>query len=328
METYQSLLSELLTAADIKSDRTGTGTRGYFASAQRFYISKTIPVVTTKKIHLKSVIHELLWFIKGSTNIKYLTDNGVTIWNEWADENGELGPVYGKQWRKWEDTRIIPTEEVFDYKEKGYRFVGAIGDTRNSVVTREIDQLANAIERLKTNPECRRIIVSAWNPGEIQDMKLPPCHMLFQFYAAPLSTLERVRLYTTEENKEELVNNLTEEMLDEANVPKYGLSLMWYQRSVDTFLGLPFNIASYAILTRMVAQVVNMAPKDLIYFGGDTHLYSNHEEQAKEQIQREPMKLPTLKLNPNIKNIDDFKFEDIVVENYQSHPPIKAPVSK
>ena len=246
-----------------KGDRTGTGTKSVFGYQMRFDLSDGFPMVTTKKLHLPSIVHELLWFIKGDTNVKYLQENGVRIWNEWADENGDLGPVYGKQWRKWEgkDGRVI-------------------------------DQLQQAIETIKSNPNSRRIIVSAWNVGELEDMALMPCHAFFQFH-----------------------------------VSEGRLNCQLYQRSADVFLGVPFNIASYALLTHMMAQVCDLKPGAFVHTIGDAHLYNNHLEQARLQITREPMNLPSLKLNENITDIDDFTFDDIEVINYQHHPHISAPIS-
>jgi thymidylate synthase len=233
-----------------------------------------LPAVTTKKVHFKSIIHELIWFLAGDTNVKYLQENGVRIWNEWADENGDLGPIYGKQWRSW---------------------VSHDGT--------EVDQINRAIDQLKNNPQSRRIIVNAWNAGELDKMALTPCHCLFQFY--------------TRELPEEL----------QVDGRKYYLDCLLYQRSADAFLGVPFNISSYCILTAMIAQVCNMVPGEFIHTFGDLHLYNNHRDQANLQLSREPMELPSLWLNPEIKNIDDFKYEDIKILNYQSHPRIKAPIS-
>lgn len=263
MEQYLTLLEHVLKNGVRKEDRTGTGTLSVFGYQMRFNLSAGFPVVTTKKIHLKSVIHELLWFLKGDTNIKYLKDNGVTIWDEWADENGDLGPVYGAQWRSW---------KTHDNKS--------------------IDQISRAIELIKTKPYSRRIIVSAWNVGEIERMALPPCHILFQFY-----------------------------------VSDGKLSCQLYQRSADIFLGVPFNIASYALLTHMVAQVCGLQAGEFIHTLGDAHLYLNHLEQAKTQLGRRPYPLPELTLNPDIKDIFAFTYEDIQINNYKSHPPIKAPVA-
>lgn len=263
MQQYLKLLQYILDEGVNKSDRTGTGTRSCFGYQMRFDLHEGFPLVTTKKLHVKSIIHELLWFIKGETNIKYLTDNGVTIWNEWADENGDLGPVYGKQWRSWE---------------------GADGKT--------YDQLTDVIRQIKTNPDSRRMIISAWNVSDLPKMALMPCHTMFQFYVA--------------EGK---------------------LSCQLYQRSADVFLGVPFNIASYALFTMMIAQVCDLQPGEFIHTFGDVHLYNNHLEQAKLQLGRKPFSLPTMRINPEVKNIFDFKYEDFTLENYHFHPPIKAPVA-
>ena len=263
MQQYLTLLQHILDEGVNKSDRTGTGTRSCFGYQVRFDLQDGFPLVTTKKLHVKSIIYELLWFIKGETNIKYLTDHGVSIWNEWADENGELGPVYGKQWRSWE---------------------GANGET--------YDQLADVIRQIKTNPDSRRLIVSAWNVADLPNMALMPCHTMFQFYVA--------------EGK---------------------LSCQLYQRSADVFLGVPFNIASYALLTMMIAQVCGLQPGDFVHTFGDVHLYNNHLEQAQLQLSREPFPLPVMRINPAVKNIEDFRYEDFTLENYQHHPAIKAPVA-
>jgi thymidylate synthase len=256
---YLTLLRHILENGYDKSDRTGVGTRAVFGEMLRFDLRKGFPLLTTKKVYFKAVVHELLWFLRGEGNIKYLKDNGITIWDEWADENGDLGPVYGVQWRK----------------------------------NQNVDQIANVIRDIKTKPDSRRLIVSAWNPAEIELCKLPPCHYAFQF---------------------SVVN-------DE-------LSCMFQMRSVDTFLGLPFNIASYALLTHMIAQVCNLKVGDLIWSGGDVHIYRNHFEQVKEQLSRKPFdELPVLHLNPTIKDIDSFTFNDIEIKNYQSHPSIKADIA-
>ena len=263
MQQYLKLLQYILDEGVNKSDRTGTGTKSCFGYQMRFNLQEGFPLVTTKKLHVKSIIHELLWFIKGETNIKYLTDNGVSIWNEWADENGELGPVYGKQWRSWE---------------------GAEGKVH--------DQLSDVIRQIKTNPDSRRIIISAWNVADLPKMALMPCHTMFQFYVA--------------EGK---------------------LSCQLYQRSADVFLGVPFNIASYALFTMMIAQVCGLEPGDFVHTFGDVHLYNNHFEQAKLQLARKPFPLPTMRINPKVKSIFDFTYEDFTLENYHFHPPIKAPVA-
>ncbi|GAB3336073.1 thymidylate synthase [Larkinella ripae] len=263
MKQYHDLLRHILATGTPKTDRTGTGTLSVFGYQMRFDLQEGFPIVTTKKIHLKSVIHELLWFIKGDTNINYLSEHGVKIWDEWADENGELGPVYGKQWRSWEG----PNGQV-------------------------IDQLQDVLKQLKYRPDSRRIIVSAWNPADVPNMALPPCHALFQFYVA--------------ENR---------------------LSCQLYQRSADVFLGVPFNIASYALLTMMIAQECGYEPHEFIWTGGDTHLYLNHLDQVHLQLSREPRPLPTMKINPAVKSVFDFKYDDFKLENYDPFPAIKAPVA-
>ena len=256
-------MQDILDHGEYRPDRTGTGIYSVFGRQMRFNLQEGFPLITTKKVHLRSIIHELLWFLKGDTNIKYLKDHGVSIWNDWADEHGDLGPVYGKQWRRWE---------------------AADG--------RSIDQMSNVIQQIKTNPDSRRLIVMAWNPGEVDSMALPPCHAFFQFY---------------------VVNGK--------------LSCQLYQRSCDVFLGLPFNIASYALLTHMVAAQCNLIPHEFIWTGGDTHLYSNHLEQAKLQLSREPLSLPRLKFLRKPDSIFDYTFGDLVIEGYESHPGIKAPIA-
>lgn len=263
MQQYLNLLDRILTEGTKKSDRTGTGTISIFGNQMRFDMSKGFPLLTTKKLHLKSIIYELLWFLQGDTNVKYLQDHGVRIWNEWADENGELGPIYGHQWRSWPGHNGEP-----------------------------IDQIKKVVEQIKNTPDSRRMIVSAWNVADIDDMKLPPCHCFFQFYVA--------------DGK---------------------LSLQLYQRSADTFLGVPFNIASYALLLLMVAQVTGLKPGDFIHTTGDTHLYLNHIEQARLQLTRTPRPLPQMKLNPDVKDLFSFRFEDFQLEGYDPWPHIAAKVS-
>ncbi|MBQ2006818.1 MAG: thymidylate synthase [Bacteroidales bacterium] len=263
MKQYLDLLQRIMDTGVIKTDRTGTGTKSVFAHQMRFDLNEGFPLLTTKKVHLRSIIHELLWFIKGDTNIKYLQDNKVTIWDEWADANGDLGPVYGHQWRSW------PAPDG-----------------------RKIDQLKEVIEMIRNNPDSRRMLVCAWNPGEIDKMALPPCHCLFQFYVA--------------DGK---------------------LSCQLYQRSADTFLGVPFNIASYALLTMMIAQDCGLGLGEFIHTTGDTHIYLNHFEQVREQLSRTPRSLPKMKLNPEVKSVFDFKYEDFCLEEYDPWPAIKAPVS-
>ena len=263
MRQYLDLMRHVLDHGHHKSDRTGTGTVSVFGHQMRFDLGAGFPLVTTKKCHLKSILHELLWFLKGDTNIRYLKDNGVSIWDEWADENGELGPVYGYQWRSW------PTPDG-----------------------RHIDQISQVIDQIKRTPDSRRLIVSAWNVADVDKMKLPPCHAFFQFYVA--------------DGK---------------------LSCQLYQRSADIFLGVPFNIASYALLTLMVAQVCGLKPGDFVHTLGDAHLYLNHIEQTHLQLSREPRQLPLMRLNPAVMDIFSFKFEDFTLENYDPHPAIKAPVA-
>ena len=263
MKQYLDLLEHVLAHGVAKPDRTGTGTRAVFGYQMRFDLSETFPLLTTKKLHLKSIIHELLWFLKGDSNVRYLQENGVRIWNEWADENGDLGPVYGVQWRAWRgaDDKVA-------------------------------DQISDVIEHIKQKPYSRRHIVSAWNVTEIENMALPPCHLLFQFFVA--------------EGK---------------------LSCQLYQRSADIFLGVPFNIASYALLTMMIAQVTNLQPGEFVHTLGDAHLYNNHIEQARLQTSRETLPLPQMKINPDVKNIFDFRYEDFELLNYTAHPHIKAEIS-
>jgi len=263
MRQYLDLMKHVLEKGAKKEDRTGTGTLSVFGYQMRFDLADGFPLLTTKKLHLKSIIHELLWFLRGDTNIKYLRERGVNIWNEWADANGELGPVYGAQWRSWKTSD-----------------------------GRTIDQISQVIDQIKTNPDSRRLIVSAWNVGEIPKMALPPCHLLFQFYIAGGK-----------------------------------LSCQMYQRSADIFLGLPFNIASYALLTMMVAQVCDLEPGEFILTLGDAHLYSNHFEQARLQLEREPLTLPQMKINPLVRSIFEFDFADFELDGYEAHPHIKAEVA-
>lgn len=263
MQPYLSLLKRILTEGHQKGDRTGTGTLSVFGHQMRYDLQDGFPLLTTKKLHLKSIIYELLWFLRGDTNVRWLQDHGVRIWNEWADENGDLGPVYGHQWRSWPDYR---------------------GGT--------IDQIAQVEEMIKRNPNSRRMLVTAWNPAEVEDMALPPCHCLFQFYVADGR-----------------------------------LSLQLYQRSADTFLGVPFNIASYALLLQMMAQVTGLQPGEFVHTTGDTHLYLNHLEQARLQLSRTPRPLPTMRINPDVKSIFDFRYEDFELVNYDPWPHIAAEVS-
>ena len=269
MQQYLNLLQHILDNGTHKTDRTGTGTQSCFGYQMRFDLQKGFPLVTTKKVHLKSIIYELLWFLKGETNIAYLKEHGVKIWDQWADENGELGPVYGKQWRSWS--------------------AGSGGEGKDE---KTIDQVSDVIKQIKKNPDSRRLIVSAWNVAELPQMALMPCHNMFQFYVA--------------DGK---------------------LSCQLYQSSADVFLGVPFNIASYALLTMMIAQVCDLEPGEFVHTFGDVHIYSNHMEQVNLQLSRNPFPLPTMKLNPAVKDIFGFQFEDFTLENYECHPAIKAPVA-
>ena len=263
MRQYLNLLADVMKNGTDRADRTGTGTRSVFGRQLRFDLSRGFPLLTTRKLHLKSIVYELLWFLRGETNVRWLQEHGVKIWDEWADENGDLGPVYGSQWRNWPDGQ---------------------GGT--------IDQIANVVQSIKTNPDSRRHIVTAWNPAEVDDMALPPCHCLFQFFVADGR-----------------------------------LSCQLYQRSADMFLGVPFNIASYALLTQMMAQVIGLAPGEFVHTFGDAHLYLNHIDQAREQLSRAPFAAPTMALNPDVHDIFAFQYEDFTLSNYQAHPAIKAPIA-
>lgn len=344
MKQYLDLLSDIFENGHRKNDRTGTGTMSVFGRQMRFDLQKGFPLVTTKKCHLRSIIHELLWFIKGDTNTKYLTDNNVTIWNEWQDENGNLGPVYGKQWRKWPDVKIIRNDAALDQilafsmLEKDYRLVGLINDeSGNRVVAavyqKEHDQISSVMEQLRTNPDSRRIIVSAWNVGDLADMALEPCHSFFQFYSRELSWAERMDyINRNEELRQKWIlddkrPSEWEAWVAENNVPARLLSCQLTQRSADAFLGVPFNIASYALLVEMMAHQLNMMPGEFVWTGGDVHLYDNHQEQAELQLSREPLPLPRLKFNRKPESIFDYKFEDFEIVGYQSHEAIKAPVA-
>lgn len=349
MYQYLDLMEQVLRYGHDKKDRTGTGTRSLFAPQMRFDLSIGFPLVTTKKVHLRSIIHELLWFLNGDTNTKYLKDNGVSIWDEWADKNGDLGPVYGKQWREWMDYRVISennTEQAALLKKAGYKFFGsetgvALGEP--DIWVRKTDQISKVIDQLRNDPDNRRIIVSAWNVGELDQMALAPCHSFFQFYTRELSLSERVDYFHRTWDIRNgavpvilLIDDPTggymhEENiakgLDERDIPKRVLSCQLYQRSADMFLGVPFNIASYALLIHMIAQQVNMAVGEFVWTGGDTHLYSNHLDQARLQLTREPRVLPQLVIKRKPDSIFDYKFEDFELTGYDPHPAIKAPVA-
>lgn len=347
MEQYLNLMKEVLYKGHKKADRTGTGTLSIFGAQMRFDLQEGFPLVTTKRCHLRSIIHELLWFLNGDTNTQYLKDNGVTIWDEWADENGDLGPVYGKQWREWMDYRVIDEDDEVqeaELKKLGYEFFGREtgGTEEQTIWVRKTDQISKVIDQLRNDPDNRRIIVSAWNVGELDKMALAPCHSFFQFYSREMETHEREEhiplnkqdVYdrlTTELNRvpvdEETYHRVLNEKLDLFDIPRRVLSCQLYQRSCDTFLGLPFNIASYALLIHMVAQQVDMAVGDFVWTGGDVHLYNNHFEQAKLQLSRDPRPLPTLVIKRKPDSIFDYNFEDFEVEGYEPHDPIKAPVA-
>lgn len=318
-EEYHRLLRHILDTGVRKTDRTGTGTISVFGYQMRFDLSKGFPLLTTKKVHLRSIIIELLWFLRGDTNIKYLKENGVTIWDEWADANGELGPVYGAQWRRWPKLVYIPE------RTEG---TGIIPDFHK---IEYIDQILEVVRTIKTKPDDRRLIVSAWNVAEIPRMKLPPCHALFQFYTVPLSVEERVDWLNEYCEDGPLQIEGTDEAchawLTEQEIPEYRLSCQLYQRSSDTFLGVPFNIASYSLLTMMMAQTCNMVAGDFVWTSGDTHLYLNHLEQVDLQLSRESRKPPRMRINPHVNDIFAFTPEDFVLEGYDPHPPIKAPVA-
>lgn len=333
---YTDLLRDIQANGVVKKDRTGVGTISVFGRMLRFDLSEGFPLLTTKKIHTKSVIHELLWFLKGDTNIKYLNENGVTIWDEWAKEDGSLGPVYGKQWVDWGGHEVSVTvgERVY-----GGSFGGPTmheGGRLEKLYVQGINQIQMMVERLRTNPDCRRMIVNAWNVSDLQGMALTPCHYGFQLETHELATNERVMIHNEIISKKAGKQMFClydgpadglDSFLDNEGVPRRRLTLMWNQRSVDTFLGLPFNIASYAILLHMFAAQTNMAVGDLICALGDTHIYLNHFDQVEVQLSRKSRPLPTLWLNPEVKNIFDYKFEDIRIDGYDPHPVIKAPIA-
>lgn len=340
MKQYLDLLSDILENGHRKNDRTGTGTMSVFGRQMRFDLQEGFPLVTTKRCHMRSIIHELLWFLQGDTNTKYLEDNKVTIWREWADENGDLGPVYGKQWREWSDVKVAgawDTHTNDTLLKRGYRRVGAIAEDdpgmSKVVYQKEHDQISTVMGQLRTNPDSRRIIVSAWNVGDLADMALEPCHSFFQFYSRELSWAERMDyIKRNEELRRKWIlddkrPSEWEAWVAENNVPSRLLSCQLYMRSMDSFLGTPFNIASYALLVEMMAHQLNMMPGEFIITGGDVHLYDNHQEQAQLQLTREPLPLPRLKFKRKPDSIFDYKFEDIELIGYESHPAIKAEVA-
>ena len=338
MKQYLALMQDILDNGVVKKDRTGVGTLSVFGRQLRFDLKEGFPLVTTKKVHLKSIIHELLWFLNGDTNVKYLQENGVKIWNEWSDEEGNLGPVYGKQWREWRDCKVVECHDVGrtqQLMQRGYKYIGNMKEdgTTYLVYEKAHDQISKVIQQLREDPDSRRIIVSAWNVADLDDMALNPCHNYFQFYTTEMTVLERLNWF--EENEPEKFANASlnndekvlHETLDREGVPRRKLSCFYMMRSNDVALGKPFNIASYALLTHMVAQQVNMVPDELVYSGVDVHLYLNHLEQIKLQLTREPYPLPKLVIKRKPDSIFDYKYEDFEVVGYQSHPHIAMPVA-
>lgn len=344
MKQYLEMMQNILDEGHVKGDRTGTGTLSVFGRQMRFDLRKGFPLVTTKKLHLRSIIHELLWFLNGDTNTKYLEDNGVTIWREWQDENGDLGEIYGAQWRRWKDVKLVPKKNAAlleKLQDAGYADYGDADDGSQMfdarVLLKEHDQIQTVMGQLRNDPDSRRIIVSAWNVGELDQMALAPCHAFFQFYTRELSIDERLdwfeknlpdqfndSLFSNEAVADDAVFHVE---MDALEIPRRILSCQLYQRSADVFLGVPFNIASYALLIHMVAQQVNMVPGDFVWSGGDVHLYSNHLEQAKLQLTREPLPLAKLVIKRKPESIFDYKFDDFEIQDYVSHDPIKAPVA-
>lgn len=343
MKQYLALMQDILDNGVVKKDRTGVGTLSVFGRQLRFDLKEGFPLVTTKKVHLKSIIHELLWFLNGDTNVKYLQENGVKIWNEWSDEEGNLGPVYGKQWREWRDCKVVECHDVRrtqQLMQRGYKYIGNMkeDDTTYLVYEKPHDQISKVIQQLREDPDSRRIIVSAWNVGDLDDMALNPCHNYFQFYTTEMTLLERLDWYEANEPEKfanaPLINHediddeeRLHETLDREGIPRRKLSCFYMMRSNDVALGKPFNIASYALLTHIVAQQVNMVPDELVYSGVDVHLYLNHIDQIKLQLTREPYPLPKLVIKRKPESIFDYKYEDFEVVGYQSHPHIAMPVA-
>ncbi|HHJ0712852.1 TPA: thymidylate synthase [Escherichia coli] len=343
MKQYLALMQDILDNGVVKKDRTGVGTLSVFGRQLRFDLKEGFPLVTTKKVHLKSIIHELLWFLNGDTNVKYLQENGVRIWNEWANEEGNLGPVYGKQWREWRDCKVVECHDVGrtqQLMQRGYKYIGNIKEdgTTYLVYEKPHDQISKVIQQLREDPDSRRIIVSAWNVADLDDMALNPCHNYFQFYTTEMTLLERLDWYEVNEPEKfasaPLINHVDiddeerlHETLDREGIPRRKLSCFYMMRSNDYLLGAPFNVASYALLTHMIAQQLNMVPDELVYSGVDVHLYSNHLEQAKLQLTREPYPLPKLVIKRKPDSIFDYKYEDFELVGYQAHPHIAAPVA-
>lgn len=314
--TYESCLRTIFGRGIDKGDRTGTGTRSLFGQQMRFDLTQGFPLITTKKVFMKAIVHELIWFLKGATNIKYLVDNGVHIWDDWADEKGDLGPVYGAQWRSW--------PSFYEITSKWSNGFGYYNPTEG------IDQIANVVARIKAKPDDRRLIVSAWNPAEIDKMKLPPCHCLFQFYTRPMTVEQRYDEWVKSGSRTKIPGWQDKtgmvKFFDDEGIPSRYLDCQLYQRSADFFLGVPFNIASYALLTHMIAQQVNMVAGEFVWTGGDCHIYSNHFDQVALQLSRTGFPYPQLKLN-KAASIFDYKFEDIEIVGYESQPTIAAPIA-
>lgn len=343
MKQYLALMQDILDNGVVKKDRTGVGTLSVFGRQLRFDLKEGFPLVTTKKVHLKSIILELLWFLNGDTNVKYLQENGVKIWNAWSDEEGNLGPVYGKQWREWRDCKVVECHDVRrtqQLMQRGYKYIGNMKEdgTTYLVYEKAHDQISKVIQQLREDPDSRRIIVSAWNVADLDDMALNPCHNYFQFYTTEMTLLERLDWYEVNEPEKfanaPLINHediddeeRLHETLDREGIPRRKLSCFYMMRSNDVALGKPFNIASYALLTHMVAQQVNMVPDELVYSGVDVHLYLNHLDQIKLQLTREPYPLPKLVIKRKPESIFDYKYEDFEVVGYQSHPHIAMPVA-
>lgn len=343
MKQYLALMQDILDNGVVKKDRTGVGTLSVFGRQLRFDLKEGFPLVTTKKVHLKSIIHELLWFLNGDTNVKYLQENGVKIWDAWANEEGDLGPVYGHQWREWRDCKVVECHDVRrtqQLMQRGYKYIGNMKEdgTTYLVYEKAHDQISKVIQQLREDPDSRRIIVSAWNVPDLDDMALNPCHNYFQFYTTEMTLLERLDWYEVNEPEKfanaPLINHediddeeQLHETLDREGIPRRKLSCFYMMRSNDVALGKPFNIASYALLTHMVAQQVNMVPDELVYSGVDVHLYLNHIDQIKLQLTREPYPLPKLVIKRKPESIFDYKYEDFEVVGYQSHPHIAMPVA-
>lgn len=316
-QQYIELVKDVLERGVRKQNRTGIATYGVFGREMRFDLSDgSIPLLTTKKMHIRSIIHELLWYLKAGDNVKYLHDNNVTIWDEWADKDGSLGPVYGVQWRKWKKYLHVPGHAV------GYEWVP------DEYVEQEIDQLAGLIQKLKNNPDDRRLIVSAWNVADLDYMALPPCHYLFQCYTQPIRGGEIIWKLSELTGRTSFETAEIPELAKQHGIPYLQLSLKLNQRSCDVGLGVPFNIVQYSLLLRMLCEVTNMVPGEFIWSGGDVHIYENHVDQLEEQVKRIPLDSPTFKFARKVTDIDDFKYEDFVIENYESHPTIKMDVAK